>query len=202
MTDGFEMKVEPNAIELSDAQETVLDELLSIHRNRGDGAVKGKEIASGLGQNPGTIRTQMQSLKSLTLVKGIPGPNGGYEPTARAYEIADVERSEERSQVPIRKNGKRIDEISVTEIDFISLQHPDQREAEVQFQGSHRRLSVGDEITIGPTPSVDLLVTGTVTGLESSENVCIVQIDSVEIESTVDRSANSRVVSSGSNTPQ
>ena len=30
-----------------------------------------------MSRNPGTIRNQMQSLRSLGLVKGVPGPRGG-----------------------------------------------------------------------------------------------------------------------------
>ena len=40
-------------------------------------SIKGEEIADIMNRNPGTIRNQMQSLRSLGLVKGVPGPRGG-----------------------------------------------------------------------------------------------------------------------------
>ncbi|MFB6185926.1 MAG: Rrf2 family transcriptional regulator, partial [Halobacteriaceae archaeon] len=78
--------VNGSAIELTDAQETILTKLVNIYNKNSGNPVKGKDIAAAIDRNPGTIRTQMQSLKSLQLVHGIPGPKGGYEPTANAYK--------------------------------------------------------------------------------------------------------------------
>ncbi|MFB6189326.1 MAG: TrmB family transcriptional regulator [Halapricum sp.] len=176
------VSVDSSAIELTDAQTTILAELVSIHSDRNGSPVKGKEIAAAIDRNPGTIRTQMQSLKSLQLVKGIPGPKGGYEPTARAYEIIDLERSNEFTPVPLYRDGVAMDEITVTEFDLLNLHHPDCREAEIHVRGSLRQLQQGDTVAIGPTPASGLVVTGVVEGIETSENICVITIEDMHFE--------------------
>ncbi|MFB6108358.1 MAG: Rrf2 family transcriptional regulator [Haloplanus sp.] len=174
--------VDTSTIELTDAQQTILSELLNLHNERGDGPVKGKEIAAAINRNPGTIRTQMQSLKSLQLVKGIPGPKGGYEPTMKAYELIDLERSGEFTPVPLRRDGDAVDGVTVTEFDLLNLHHPDSREAEVYVQGSIHDLREGDSLTIGPTPSAHLVVTGVVDGVDASKNVCVIEIEEMQFD--------------------
>jgi len=181
------VSVDASAIELTDSQLAVLVELLTIYSSRGSDPVKGKEIAEAIDRNPGTIRTQMQSLKSLQLVKGIPGPKGGYEPTARAYEVVDLERSEEISPVPLSVGGEPMRGVTATELDLINLHHPDRREAEVYVQGSIQRLSEGQTVTVGPTPASGLVVTGVVDGVDASENVCILDVESMRFESAEKR---------------
>lgn len=182
------IEIDSSTIELSDAQERIISELVSMHNSRADGPVKGKEIAASLDQNPGTIRSQMQSLKSLGLVNGIPGPKGGYEPTTRAYELLDVERSTEYSPVPIDRNGTAVEGTTVTEIDLINLHHPDRHEAEVYVQGQSHQFERGDTITVGPISGSDLVLTGTVDAVENSESVCLVQIDDLFFDPTPESS--------------
>ncbi|MFB6110323.1 MAG: TrmB family transcriptional regulator [Halodesulfurarchaeum sp.] len=175
--------VDSSTIELTDAQLTILAELLHIHTNRDSEPVKGKEIANAIDRNPGTIRTQMQSLKSLQLVNGIPGPRGGYEPTARAYEVLDLERSDEFVPVPIQRDGDSLEGVSVTEFDLLNLHHPDCREAEIHVRGSIRQLREGDTVRIGPTPAAGLVVTGDVEGVDLSDGICVITIDDMHFES-------------------
>lgn len=174
--------VDSSTIELSEAQKNILFELINRHDRGHSGPVKGKDIATALDRNPGTIRTQMQSLKSLQLVNGIPGPKGGYEPTTRAYEVVDLERSDEFVPVSLRQNGDSIEGVTVTELDFINLHHPDRREAEVYFQGSPRQFEEGDAITIGPIPISGLVIDGVVDGVDTSENVCVISTDEMRFE--------------------
>ena len=64
-------------MKLTSVQREVLMTLMDIfHRSKGD-AIKGDKIANVIGKNPGTIRNQMQSLKALGPVDGVPGPRGG-----------------------------------------------------------------------------------------------------------------------------
>lgn len=175
------VSVDSSAIELTDAQKTILVELLTIHGG-GDEPVKGREIAAAVGRNPGTIRTQMQSLKSLQLVEGIPGPKGGYVPKASAYEVVDVERSSEFTPVPMHRDGQPLDGVTVTEVDLINLHHPDRREAEVHVQGSTRPLQEGDTVTVGPTPASHLVVEGVVDGVDSSANICLVTVEEMHFD--------------------
>lgn len=174
--------VDSSVIELTDAQRRILAELITLHNTRSSGPVKGREIATAIDRNPGTIRTQMQSLKSLQLVKGIPGPRGGYEPTTRAYELADVTEDGEIPTVPISRDGEPLDDVSVTELALVNLQHPAAREAELSVQGSVQSLHEGDVLSIGPTPGDHLVVTGTVDGVDFSESVCAVSVDEMHFE--------------------
>ncbi|MDP2766115.1 MAG: hypothetical protein Q8O41_01495, partial [Candidatus Methanoperedens sp.] len=57
-------------------------------------------------------------MKSLKLVKGVPGPNGGYIPTGLAYET--LKFSQESEKVPVLLNG----EISSAMLKEIQLQLP------------------------------------------------------------------------------
>jgi predicted transcriptional regulator len=70
-----------SSIELSPSQRQILSALVNLHGEH-EQAVKGEQIAEEVDRNPGTIRNQMQSLKALQLVEGVPGPKGGYKPTA------------------------------------------------------------------------------------------------------------------------
>ena len=49
----------------------------------------------------------MQSLRSLGLVKGVPGPRGGYKPTIKAYHTLNIQASDNQTLVPIYRDGKR-----------------------------------------------------------------------------------------------
>ncbi|MFB6091638.1 MAG: TrmB family transcriptional regulator [Haloquadratum sp.] len=180
------VSIESSTIELSTAQEKILAELINIYGDRSGTPVKGKEIAAALGRNPGTIRTQMQSLKSLQLVTGIPGPKGGYEPTANAYEVIDLERSSEFAPVPVRRDGDPLEAVTVTEFDLINLHHPDRREAEIYVQGSMRELSEGDNVRIGPTPGSGLVVEGVVEGFDTAESICVITVEEMHFESSSD----------------
>ena len=68
-------------MELSSVQKEILSALISLYRLNSR-SIRGEEIAKILGRNPGTIRNQMQSLKALQLVEGVPGPKGGYKATS------------------------------------------------------------------------------------------------------------------------
>lgn len=168
--------VDASEIELTTAQSAILTELLNINNRSADGPVKGKDIAAAIDRNPGTIRTQMQSLKSLQLVEGIPGPKGGYVPTSKAYEIIDLERSNEYTVVPFEQEGELLEGVTVTEFDLINLHHPDRHECELYVQGSIRQIEEGATVKLGPTPGSELVVRGVVDGLNLSEQVCILHI--------------------------
>ena len=53
--------------------------------------IKGEDISAMLNRTPGTIRNQMQTLKALGYVDGVPGPKGGYIPAMKAYEALELE---------------------------------------------------------------------------------------------------------------
>jgi hypothetical protein len=165
-----------SSIELTSSQKTILTALINLHRQTEE-AVKGEDIAAEVDRNPGTIRNQMQSLKALQLVEGVPGPKGGYKPTANAYEALDVDQMDEPAAVPLLRNGEPADTANVGEIDLSSVHHPDLCRAEIHVQGSVRAFHEGDEVRVGPTPLSKLVIDGTVDGKDDTDNVLILRID-------------------------
>src|SRR6056297_1181826 len=88
-----------SSIELTSSQKTVLRALVDRYTQE-ETAVKGEAIAEEVDRNPGTIRNQMQSLKALQLVEGVPGPKGGYKPTVDAYEALEIQQLDTAAEVP------------------------------------------------------------------------------------------------------
>ncbi|GAB3416600.1 Rrf2 family transcriptional regulator [Haloparvum alkalitolerans] len=165
-----------SSIELTSSQKTILTALINLYREEED-AVKGEAIAEEVDRNPGTIRNQMQSLKALQLVEGVPGPKGGYKPTANAYEALDVQRMDEPAFVPLEHEGEPVESVNVEGIDLSSVHHPELCRAEVHIQGSVREFHEGDSVTVGPTPLSKLLIEGTVDGKDDTANILILRID-------------------------
>ncbi|MFB6154728.1 MAG: Rrf2 family transcriptional regulator [Haloferacaceae archaeon] len=168
-----------SSIELTSSQKEILNSLINLYREKED-AVKGEAIAEMVNRNPGTIRNQMQSLKALQLVEGVPGPKGGYKPTARAYEALDVDQMDEPANVPLYHGGERVENANVSQINLSSVHHPELCRAEIHLQGSVRDFHEGDEVVVGPTPLSKLVIEGVVDGKADSDNVLILFIESME----------------------
>ncbi|NHN48552.1 HTH domain-containing protein [Halostella sp. JP-L12] len=168
-----------SSIELTPSQKTILNALINLHRETED-AVKGEDIAEEVDRNPGTIRNQMQSLKALQLVEGVPGPKGGYKPTATAYEALEIQQMDEPAAVPLFHEGEEVTEANVEEIDLSSVHHPELCRAEIHLQGSVRDFHEGDSVTVGPTPLSKLLIDGVVDGKDDTSNILILRIEGME----------------------
>jgi predicted transcriptional regulator len=168
-----------SSIELTSSQKTVLRALVDRYTQE-ETAVKGEAIAEEVDRNPGTIRNQMQSLKALQLVEGVPGPKGGYKPTVDAYEALDIQQLDTAAEVPVTHEGEDVTEVNVKEINLTSVHHPELCRAEVHFRGSVRDFHEGDSVVVGPTPLSKLQITGTVDGKDDSKGVLILKIVSME----------------------
>ncbi|PSP82883.1 TrmB family transcriptional regulator [Halobacteriales archaeon QS_1_68_17] len=165
-----------SSIELTPSQKNILQELVNLHR-QSESAVKGEDIAEKVDRNPGTIRNQMQSLKALQLVEGVPGPKGGYKPTANAYDALNVQNMDQAANVPLSHNGEPVEGANVEEIDLTSVHHPEECRAEVKLQGTITGFHEGDTVTVGPTPLSKLRIVGTVEGKDDTNNILILTID-------------------------
>ena len=165
-----------SSIELTSSQKSILSALINLYGEQED-AVKGEAIAEEVDRNPGTIRNQMQSLKALQLVEGVPGPKGGYKPTSNAYEALDIQRMDEPADVPIFHEGEQVEGVNVDGIDLSSVHHPELCRAEIHVQGSVRDFHEGDSVTVGPTPLSKLVIDGTVDGKDDTANILILRID-------------------------
>ena len=122
-------------MELSLIQKDILITLITLYHQK-SAAIKGEGIAEVLKRNPGTVRNQMQALKVLGLVDGVPGPKGGYTPTSAAYKELNLTDYEREYSVPIQRNCERCEGVNVAEIDFTTLCHPDLCHAVIKLIGS------------------------------------------------------------------
>jgi hypothetical protein len=168
-----------SSIELTSSQKDILNALINLYRQEED-AVKGEAIAEKVDRNPGTIRNQMQSLKALQLVEGVPGPKGGYKPTAQAYEALDVDQMENPAHVPLFHEGDPVENAIVSGINLSSVHHPELCRAEIQLQGSVSEFHEGDKVVVGPTPLSKLVIEGTIDGKADTDNILILYIESME----------------------
>ena len=164
---------------LTSVQKEILQTLINLYQSSDGKSIKGEDIAEVMGRNPGTIRNQMQSLRSLGLVKGVPGPRGGYKPTIEAYHSLNISVSDDDSKVPIYKNGKRIEDISVARIEFTSVPQPSECEAAIKVLGSIKDLNLGDTVSIGPTPVNNLGIMGTIVGRDDMDNILLVDTKTI-----------------------
>ena len=168
-----------SSIELTSSQKTILSALINLY-GRSEEAIKGEDIAAEVDRNPGTIRNQMQSLKALQLVEVVPGPKGGYKPTANAYEALDVETLDEPASVPMYHDGELVEHANVEEIDLSSVHHPELCRAEVHIRGSVRSFHEGDQVTVGPTPLSRLVVSGAIDGKDETQSILILTIEDMQ----------------------
>ncbi|WP_295609018.1 CBS domain-containing protein [uncultured Methanobrevibacter sp.] len=164
---------------LTSVQKEILQTLINLYQSSNGKSIKGEDIAEVMARNPGTIRNQMQSLRSLGLVKGVPGPRGGYKPTIEAYHSLNISVSDEDSKVPIYKNDERLEEVSVAKIEFTSVPQPSECEAAIKVLGSIKDLNLGDMIKIGPTPVNNLGVMGEIVGRDDMDNILLVNTKTI-----------------------
>ncbi len=162
-------------MDLSLIQKDILITLITLYHQQSQ-PIKGEDIAAVIQRNPGTIRNQMQALKALELVDGVPGPKGGYNPTAQAYQVLNISQSEEEAEVPVARNGETVRGVSAIEVDFTTLCHPDVCQAVVRLRGSVRPFEIGDDILIGPTPVNKLMLRGEVFGKDEVQGALLLSI--------------------------
>lgn len=162
-------------MELTPVQRDILTALINIHRVEGR-AVKGEEIAELIDRNPGTIRNQMQSLKALNLVEGVPGPKGGYRATGAAYEALNIEATGDVVTVPVIRNGVLVEGATASEIIFNKVMHSQQCDGVIRVIGNIRDFDIGDEIEVGPTPVNKLYIRGEVVGRDDTMSRLILHI--------------------------
>ncbi|OPY25992.1 MAG: Inosine-5'-monophosphate dehydrogenase [Methanocella sp. PtaU1.Bin125] len=162
-------------VELTVIQREILSALINLFREKGR-AIKGEEISERIDRNPGTVRNQMQSLKALGLVEGVPGPKGGYKATGSAYQALNLTAVEHEADVAIYRNGERVPNTNVADIDLNTVRHPDMCRASIKILGDIRNFDVGDSIQVGPTPVNKLVVRGEVVGRDDISGVVLLSI--------------------------
>lgn len=166
-------------LELTQIQKDILYALITLYKKKSGGSIKGEEIAELINRNPGTVRNQMQALRALGLVEGVPGPKGGYRPTSKAYELLSITKPEESVVVPVVVNDVVLEDLTVEEIDLPSVSHPEVCQARVRLLGDIRKIVPGDRVKFGPTPVNELVISGRVVGRDDTANTLIVDIEKI-----------------------
>lgn len=165
-------------MELTPIQKEILNSLLN-HFRKEEEAVKGEKVAESIGRNPGTIRNQMQSLKALELIEGVPGPKGGYKPTSRAYKALDMDQFEEGEPVKLTKEGEVLEGASAIEIELTTLPQPDVCKASIKILGDLNTFEEGETVEVGPTPVNKMYLRGKVFGKDEVGNELIIEIEEI-----------------------
>ena len=164
---------------LTSVQKETLQTLINLYQNSDGKSVKGEDIAEVMNRNPGTIRNLMLSLRSLSLVKGVPGPRGGYKPTIEAYHTLNISVIDGDVRVPIYKGNKRLEDVSVAKIEFTSVPHPGECEAVIKVLGNIKDLHIHDVIRVGPTPVNNLGIIGEIVGRDDMDNILLLDITTI-----------------------
>ncbi|WP_138006740.1 HTH domain-containing protein [Halalkalirubrum salinum] len=167
-------------VQLSSSQKRILTALVSQYRE-GDSPVNGRTLGEAIDRNPGTIRNQMQTLRAIGLVEGVVGPKGGYIPTPKAYEALDIERMDEPAHVPVERDGVPINDVNVEEIDLATVYNPDMCRARVVLRGPISAFREGDHVSVGPTPSTGLRISGVVDDTDTADNLLVMEIRSMDV---------------------
>ncbi len=144
-------------MELSLVQKDILITLITLYHQHSR-SIKGEDIADMIQRNPGTVRNQMQALKTIGLVDGVPGPKGVYPHCAR-LQRTQPDVSEGDYDVSISRNGEIISGATVREIDFTTLCHPDICHAVIKLLGAQSSLK-----SVTRSRSVPLLSTNSFSG--------------------------------------
>lgn len=164
---------------LTSVQKEILQTLINLYQSSDGKSIKGEDIAEVMNRNPGTIRNQMQSLRSLGLVKGVPGPRGGYKPTIEAYHSLNISISDKERKVPIYCNDVKLNGISVAKIEFTSVPQAEECEAAIKVLGSIKDFNLGDNVKIGPTPVNNLGIMGEVVGRDDMDNILLLDTNTI-----------------------
>jgi len=83
------------------------------------------------------------------------------------------------SKVPLFKNGKLVEDISVAKIEFTSIPHPGECEAAIKVLGTIKGLQLGDIIRIGPTPVNNLGIVGEIVGRDDMDNILLLDTKTI-----------------------
>lgn len=156
----------------------ILGGLITIYERK-KGAIKGEEIAAMLNKTPGTIRNQMQTLRALGYVDGIPGPKGGYIPTLKAYEALKIQQAKYFVEVPVYQNNEKVEGMIVEQIMFSNVSNPTECSSTIRVLGDTSKIHEGSTLRVGPTPINKIIIIGNVIGRNDVDKEILVETKSI-----------------------
>lgn len=166
-------------MKLTNVQKEIVQTLINISQSKKGNAVKGEEIAQAMHRNPGTIRNQMQALRSKELVKGVSGPHGGYKPTIEAYKLFNIALNSKQFSIPLFKEDEFIEDAKFKSLTLSNMTQNKEILASINIIGNIKIFESGDSIRLGPSETNQLTISGTVVSREDTENMLLVALSSV-----------------------
>jgi len=145
---------------LTSTQREVLEALVKLYEQH-KRLIKSVEIAEVVKKDEGTVRNVISSLRSLGLLESKTGPSGGYIPTLKAIELVRMPPIPSYGLLRIWKGGKETG-VTAFSLEIIDVLNPEGGKALLRVGGNVEELSEGDEVRIGPTPFMRLVIEGTV----------------------------------------
>ena len=165
-------------MDLTPRQKRILSALINSYRQT-DHPIKGSDLAEEVNRNSGTVRNHMQNLKALQLVEGVPGPNGGYKPTTKAYETLNIGQIDDPTTVRLKHNSNIVSDVRVEEVSLSNAHHPNLCRAKIHVQGSVRKFQQDDTIVVGPTPLCRLQIAGRIDGIDEMNNILVLRVNNM-----------------------
>lgn len=165
--------------DLKNVQKVILKFLLRLYEGEDSEPVKGDKIAEAMNRSPGTIRNHMMTLKDDGYVKAVPGPKGGYIPSSKTFEIFNLTEGYDSIKLPVLRNGNRIDNVVVNGIKFTNFSNNRNQLIHIQAIGDINQFKKGDKIRVGPSVIHQLKITGTVIGVDESDDIIMITPDVV-----------------------
>ncbi len=153
---------------ISSTQREILEALVELYEKKKE-SIKGEDISGMLHRTPGTIRNQMQTLKAMGYVDGVPGPKGGYMPAMKAYEALDLHVVKKPYLVNVYRDNKPVDGLAVQRIEFSQIHNPNECTALITVMGDTRQILDHDILKVGPTSQNHLILRGEVIGRDDSK---------------------------------
>lgn len=172
-------------IDLSSTQRKALLALTSRYRSEGS-RIKAEAVAEDVDRAPETVRDVMRGLRDLSLVRTTEGPKGGYEPTARAYEVLGDREGDGSDSVTLAYDYERLD-VTVEEIALLGVNHPERCRARVRLQRLVKQFDEGDAVVFGPIPATNLVVAGEILAVDETNSELVLEIAQLETLSGPDR---------------
>jgi len=163
---------------ISTTQREILDALIRFYEKR-KGAIKGDDLAKELERSSGTIRNQMQTLRALGYVDGVPGPKGGYTPAMKAYAVFDLEQIEEPTHVGIYRGKEMVEDLDLQKIVLTNIAHPSECMAVLTVLGDTRKIEDYEYIIAGPTPVNHVIVSGKVIGRDDTKSEIMLECSGI-----------------------
>ena len=170
--------MDSNTLDLSPPHQNALTALVNEYSET-ESPVKSAHIAAQVNRTEGSVKNQMRKLSALGLVDSVPGPQGGYEPTERAFHALEREQDADGEKVVVAQNYERVD-VTVDEITLTNVLHPTDCRARVHFQDILEGIEIGDALAVGPTPEFDLVVVGEVAEILGTGDEVILDIGKME----------------------